>query len=114
MLSKLSSRLMNKKNILAITAILGLCSSNLVFVNAASAQVSWETQQELNEIDALLEKSSRFIQHTEQLRQQQMNALYSACNSGNSNACLQYEIRTKIEDRAIENHIQRLRDRNRR
>ena len=113
MLSKLSSRIMNKKNLLALTAILGLCSSNLVFINAASAQMSAETQQLIDETNALLKEANGFIQRTEQQRQQKMNALYSACNSGNSNACLQYEIRQKIEDRAIDNYIQRLRDRNR-
>ena len=111
MLSRLSSRIINKKNILALTAILGMCSSNFMFVNAASAQVSSETQQLLDETDALLIEAGKFIQVTEQQRQQEMNALYSACNSGNSNACLQYEIRKKIEDRAIDNHIQRLRNR---
>jgi hypothetical protein len=111
MLSKLSSHILNKKNIFAFTAILGLCSSNFMFINSASAQVSAETQQVIDDTNAALGVANEWIQRTERQRQQEMNALYSACNNGNSNACLEYRIRLNAENRGIDNYIQRLRNR---
>ena len=102
---------MNQRNLFALTAMLGLCSTNFMFVNAASAQVSWETQQILDETNVLLQEAGELIQHTEQQRQQEMNALSSACNSGDSNACMEYQVRLNAEDRAIDNYIETSRNR---
>ena len=102
---------MNKRNLFTLTAMLGLCSTSFMFVNAASAQVSWEVQQLLDENDALTREIEEFVQNTEQQRQEEMNALSSSCNSGDSDACLEHEIRLRAEDRAIDYHTETLRNR---
>lgn len=102
---------MKRRIYFAITAVIGLCSANLIFANTASAQMSWEVQQLVEETDALIEYANDFIQHTEQQRQQEMNALFSACNSGNASACTEYQVRLNIEDRAIDNYIEIKRNR---
>ncbi|MFM2314509.1 MAG: hypothetical protein RLZZ04_3785 [Cyanobacteriota bacterium] len=102
---------MNKKIIVTLTAMLGLCSTNLMFANAASAQMSSEVQQLLDETDDVINNATQFLNYSEQQRQQEMNALSSSCNSGNNQACMQYQIRLNAEDRAIENYTQTLRNR---
>lgn len=102
---------MNNKKLLALTATLGLCSTNFIFASAVSAQMSWETQQLLNDTNSLVREAGDFIQDVEQQRQQEMNALNSACNSGDSNACLEYEMRLNAEDRAIDQYIETVRNR---
>ena len=102
---------MNKINLLALTAMLGLCSTNFMFAKAASAQVSWETQQLLDETNDSLIEATEFIRDTELQRQQEMNALNLACNSGDSNACLERQIRLNAEDRAIDHSIETIRNR---
>lgn len=82
-----------------------------MFIDAASAQMSWETQQLLDETDALLIEAGEFIQRTEQQRQQEMNALSSACNSGDSNACMEYQIKLNAQDRATDKYIEIKRNR---
>jgi predicted transglutaminase-like cysteine proteinase len=102
---------MNKKTIATLTAMLGLCSTNYIFANAASAQMSSETQQLINETNALVNQATQFLNDSEQQRQQEMNALSSLCSSGDNQACMEYKIRLNAEDRAVENYTQILRNR---
>ena len=102
---------MNKRNLFALTAMLGICSTNFMFPTGATAQVPSETQQLIDETDALLRDAGEFLQYTEQQRQQEMNALNSACNNGDSNACTEYQLRINAENRAIDNHTETIRNR---
>jgi hypothetical protein len=102
---------MNKKIIVTLTAMLGLCSINLMFANAASAQMSSEVDQLLNDTDDLLRDANKFLNYSEQQRQKEMNALSSLCNGGDNQACMEYQVRLNAEDRAIENYTQTLRNR---
>jgi glutamate racemase len=102
---------MNKKIIVTLTAMLGLCSTNYIFANAASAQMSSDTQQLIEETDAVVNQATKFLNYSEQQRQQEMNTLSSFCNSGDNQACMEYQRRLNAEDRAIENYTQTLRNR---
>lgn len=102
---------MNKKVIFSFTTLLGLCLTNFIFANTASAQMSPETQQLLDDTNNLIQETYDYVESVEQQRQQEMNALSAACNSGNNQACLEYQRRIDAENRAIEAQIEVIRNR---
>lgn len=93
--------------------MLGICSTNFLFPNNASAQYYSETEQIIRETNDLIRGTSNFINTVEQQNQRDKNTLLNACNSGNTKACTELTRKLNQENKRLDYLIEQQRNRNR-
>lgn len=91
-----------------------IASSIFTFPNTANAN---SVQNEINSINRTIRDVTRYerrvLNPAVRKNQRYLNWLYRACMNGNMNACSQYNIRIRRQNKRLKREIQRIRNRRR-